>query len=564
MKKLEINYTYYDVNNENNEELNLDLLKMLRKYENNTDTILKNDCSWKVLKNFSPDRENIISWYPFKKDAKVLELNGETAPLSGYLCKKCKEVTIIEKSRINAKIISERYKNEKNLKIICGLLKNIELTEKYDYIIIENIEESSLDNILNISLTKLKKDGKILLFFNNKIGMNFIVSSNNEKLNLLNRNLIEQKLSIRDLNYNFYYVLPNYYIPELILTDEYLDKNKKIDYTPFYFENKILSNNEKNFYDEIIKSNSLKYFSNSYFVEISKQKISKEVLFAKYNNYRKDEFNLITYYKNNRFYKKGRFSTSNKFIDNLKLNYKILSNMNLKYIPIKEENDEIYTEEIDGLILNDIIIEKCKGNVNKTIEQLTCYYQEIKKIYENSIMKKQPKQSVFQKYNIGETKKCNNLNFVSSLFIDMIPQNIFLKNNEYIFFDQEWMLKNAPIEFLLYRTIRNIVPLLDLSKNSFKLIIDHFDLTIYEKSFEELDEIFLQSTKNKRYSYYLKYYDYSLINDKEKESIEKINELQNRVNEMNNTIEDLNEQIREIINSKSWKLTETLRKIRKK
>lgn len=564
MKKLEINYTYYDVNNENNEELNLDLLKMLRKYENNTDTILKNDCSWKVLKNFSPDRENIISWYPFKKDAKVLELNGETAPLSGYLCKKCKEVTIIEKSRINAKIISERYKNEKNLKIICGLLKNIELTEKYDYIIIENIEESSLDNILNISLTKLKKDGKILLFFNNKIGMNFIVSSNNEKLNLLNRNLIEQKLSIRDLNYNFYYVLPNYYIPELILTDEYLDKNKKIDYTPFYFENKILSNNEKNFYDEIIKSNSLKYFSNSYFVEISKQKISKEVLFAKYNNYRKDEFNLITYYKNNRFYKKGRFSTSNKFIDNLKLNYKILSNMNLKYIPIKEENDEIYTEEIDGLILNDIIIEKCKGNVNKTIEQLTCYYQEIKKIYENSIMKKQPKQSVFQKYNIGEKKKCNNLNFVSSLFIDMIPQNIFLKNNEYIFFDQEWMLKNAPIEFLLYRTIRNIVPLLDLSKNSFKLIIDHFDLTIYEKSFEELDEIFLQSTKNKRYSYYLKYYDYSLINDKEKESIEKINELQNRVNEMNNTIEDLNEQIREIINSKSWKLTETLRKIRKK
>ena len=49
-----------------------------------------------VFHNFTDARENLINWYPFEKDASVLEIGAGMGALTGLLCQKCDSVTAFE------------------------------------------------------------------------------------------------------------------------------------------------------------------------------------------------------------------------------------------------------------------------------------------------------------------------------------------------------------------------------------------------------------------------------------------------------------------------------------
>ena len=45
--------------------------------------IITRECSWPILYHLSPLRENIISWVPFRKGQKVLELGSGCGAVTG-------------------------------------------------------------------------------------------------------------------------------------------------------------------------------------------------------------------------------------------------------------------------------------------------------------------------------------------------------------------------------------------------------------------------------------------------------------------------------------------------
>ena len=54
----------------------------------------------------------------------------------------------------------------------------------------------------------------------------------------------------------------------------------------------------------------------------------------------------------------------------------------------------------------------------------------------------------------------------------MILKNCFIIDGECVFFDQEWVEKNVPVEFLVYRSIVNVEKLrnkIDKIKNKNKV-----------------------------------------------------------------------------------------------
>ena len=164
----------------------------------------------------------------------------------------------------------------------------------------------------------------------------------------------------------------------------------------------------------------------------------------------------------------------------------------------------------------------------------------------------------------------------------MIFQNIFYIDDQYYIYDQEWMEKNVPIEFIIFRSfiysqdlIENI-PLND--------VWEYFNIT--EKNiglFQKLDIELQKKTRDKiawklnsdngvTERRLMEKID-NLEADKEKISQEcrnlliekdgRIHQLETNLSETNNILLQREQELEIMKKSKSWKITEPLRKLKK-
>ena len=91
------------------------ILEQVRAGKSSEDT---DDRSFPVLYHLSPVRENILSWYPFRENARVLEIGAGPGAITGLLCSRCADVTSVELSHRRASINYERHKDCENLRIM--------------------------------------------------------------------------------------------------------------------------------------------------------------------------------------------------------------------------------------------------------------------------------------------------------------------------------------------------------------------------------------------------------------------------------------------------------------
>ncbi len=108
----EFDLTYYSGTDEYSDgDESENYLLAMNKAGKTLDDIPTKECTWPVFYHMSPMRENICNWYPFRKDATVLEIGAGCGAVTGILCQKAAHVTSIELSRRRATINYERNKN---------------------------------------------------------------------------------------------------------------------------------------------------------------------------------------------------------------------------------------------------------------------------------------------------------------------------------------------------------------------------------------------------------------------------------------------------------------------
>jgi len=145
---------------------------------------LYSDTEWPILYHLSDIRENLLEWYPFDKNANLLEIGSGCGAITSLLSKKVNQVTCIELSEKRSLINAYRNKQCDNVRIMLGNFQDIEpsLTEKYDYITLIGVWEYSglyvesdepYLRMLQIIQKHLKKDGKILIAIENKMGLKY-------------------------------------------------------------------------------------------------------------------------------------------------------------------------------------------------------------------------------------------------------------------------------------------------------------------------------------------------------------------------------------------------------
>lgn len=559
--------------------------------------IIEKDSSDEIILALSTLRNNIVYSYDFNPNAEILEIGAHFGEVTNLLCEKASKVISIESVKERAEAISKRCENKENLEIIVGNLKDIKLEEKFDYITLFGIleyaqnffdTENPAAEMINYCKQFLKEDGKLLIATNNKFALKSYVGDIDECTNntfdsitgyksskktyKLGKNEIENILKNSGLKYyKFLYLLPDYKIPNVIFSDEYLPSSSKINaYFPYYKDDSYIFFSEVDAYDTIIKENKemFKFFANSYFIEASKQEFNNDTRYVSFNNYRKKKYRLMTKIRKDIVEKTYTNEQSKQHIEEMKQNIELIKNEGIEVLD-KYDNEKIISEFVNDKLLSQKISDNLE-NKQYIIDLLKRYRDEL---YSISTVYDEKEKTVFDKFLPEVDKemvKC--FHYLKNGYWDMIFKNCFLIDDKFVFFDQEWKEENVPAEFLVYRCIINIEKL--RSKIQDYNLYEEMGINEYIDLFEKLDQkISSEIFDNKVFDLYTRKHinpiyengklkqELNAEKSKSAELEKSINNLSNEIYQKDDKIRNLEKSLNNIYESKAWKLIKGLNKL---
>lgn len=261
---------------------------------------------WGVLYHLSPLRHNLLNWYPFDADGELFEIGAGCGALTGVLAERVRTVTANELTESRAAIIRERHKDKGNIIVEQGNIIDSKLhSRRYDYVTAIGVLEYS-GKFINVdgggffapyveflkkAKSLLKSDGVLLIAIENKLGLKYLSGGYEDHYAKLGESLDNYphyegvatftKFEICNLlvdagfkadRINFYYPFPDYKLPTVVYSEEYLAMNTQPLNSMMYSIDPYLGTYE--FFDEAIfaqalaKESILSTFANSFLIEI--------------------------------------------------------------------------------------------------------------------------------------------------------------------------------------------------------------------------------------------------------------------------------------------------------
>ncbi len=567
---MKLNLDFYKEKQENLTPIEEEIIEIINN-ENDYQEIIKNEERVEVIQALSDLRKNIISWYPFKENCTILQLNSNFGEITSELCEKANKVVSIESSKLKSQALMKRCKTYENLEIIVGNIEDIKFENKFDYIIMlgtleKNQEE--YEKILEKVKSLLSENGTILLTFDNKLGLKYLTKTDDTWITTTN---VENKkfINIKDIyskleelgfkNIKNYYPMPDDKFTNVIYTDEKpISKNDISRNIVYNKESTITLCDENNVYREILDANKdmIKYFMNSYLLEVKIQDEKNDIKFVSFSNMRKPEYRIKTIMKDGYVYKYPVNEQSINHIKQVKENIDIIRKSGLKTLDDYNQN-VIISKFSSEKTLDEIIINLLKENKKEEAINLILEFK-------NEIMQKLEKgtkeNNVFKRYDIScNQEQLEEMYFIKDGLWDLTFQNCFYINNEFYFYDQEWREENLPIDFILYRAIKYFVRLKKYINDEeiYQILkIDKSKIQIFEQLDDKIQEKIRNSVLWKLNN------QGKTIRDIKIELLTANHKINLLSMEKKNEVEKLNKELQDIYNSRSWKLVQKLRKIK--
>lgn len=475
-----------------------------------------------VFHNFTDARENLINWYPFSKDASVLEIGAGMGALTGFLCQKCKSVTAFEHSPKRAEIIRCRYPEYSNLNVVCGDILSYEFKQKYDYIMligvleymgINSTSDDPYSEILLIINELLKPEGILLLAIENRFGLKYWCGAAEDHTGVpfdgisgyqqnsyttryhksgvktFSRDTLKEYLEKCGFQQNkWFYPLPDYKFPTMVFSDEYLPGNTDVGGIKFNYplESRLIAD-EREIYSEVFKNKVFPFFANSFLVEAHKGKMPEsEIIYASLKRDYKSKYRLATLISNqNRVIKKCLTSASQAHLQKFKYNATALEQHNIRIVPFSYEGNQIIQEWQDAPRVDTVIREALYSRnivkIRSLIDELKGQLRKSSSTYMSKNCTCSPVNYTF----LFEDEK----EILIDGYIDMTFVNSFYIAEHITFFDQEWRLQDVPLNFIVYRALKYCVN----NQADFDLLIKLSSITCEEiEQFDSIETIMLQ------------------------------------------------------------------------
>jgi len=252
------------------------------------------DNRWPVLYHLSPERLNLLRWYPFRSDQSLLEIGAGCGALTGLFCRKLRSVTAVDLSKRRSEANKERNKHHTNLEIIVGNFDDIVFNETFDYITLIGVLEytrsfSAAEDPYALLFDKinslLKPDGTVIIAIENKFGLKYWAGAKDDHTSELfdamqgyrkNRNYksietfgLDELRNLLTRNklktITMYYPYPDYKMPEVIFSDDMLpNPYTYFPPSPHYDKKGYKLFNESAVLHHIIKNGQFPFFANSF------------------------------------------------------------------------------------------------------------------------------------------------------------------------------------------------------------------------------------------------------------------------------------------------------------
>ena len=508
---IEVDKRFYHEDNYYNNDIYGKYREDIKKYINEYktceyDKVIEKDKRTNIVSIFSEMRANVIKWYPFEENKKILEIGANYGEITEELARKNLNITAIETSNEKIECLQKRLEHVLNLRLIlCTNLKELELEEKYDYITLigtaeyaEKLGFVNLKEMLEWTYRKLSENGKIILAIDNKFGVKYLAGSTRNNKEAPFANYIENKnkdyklygkVELEEIlkefsNSKFYYPVPNYTLTHMIYTDEYLPKRNR--YNIYYREDEEILFSELAFMGDIIRNKKFDFFTNSYIIEISKENVS-DICFVNYSNMRKKEYKIITKLSQNQAEKEAYNQYGKEHIEQIKENIDKLKELGFSLCETFSKG-KIESEFIKKPTMDEYLEELINhGKYDKFEEELEKWYNILKERFTQK-----SETSIFEKYDVKISKEeKENLTILKDGFIDLVFQNIFYDGkSEYLLFDQEWYEEGVPLELIMYRSIGQLAFQHNNIKEkiNFDKLYEKYNIKKYIKIFNELEE----------------------------------------------------------------------------
>jgi SAM-dependent methyltransferase len=258
------------------------------------EAVLAEDNRWPVLYHLSPIRRNLLEWYRFPRAGSLVEVGAGCGSLTGLFCERVRRVTAVELSLRRATVIATRLRAFRNLEIHVGNLANIGLSETFDVATLVGVLEYSPKYFVGddppLALLRhvrrlVKPGGALLLAIENRFGLKYWAGAPEDhtggffdglegysvRRDVRTWGKAELEGLLREGGFpemRFFYPLPDYKLPDRILSDDWLPKPGDLpEAAPSYDQDRIRLFDEGRVAEGLVANGLFPHMAPSFLVE---------------------------------------------------------------------------------------------------------------------------------------------------------------------------------------------------------------------------------------------------------------------------------------------------------
>lgn len=380
--------------------------------------------------------------------------------------------------------------------------------KKYDYILALEVLEYSKNPIDMIErlISCLSSDGALYLGTDNRFGVRYFCgdkdvhtghtfdgiegySGYNKRSEYFKgraylKSELEEMLHAAGCHaYKFYSVLPNLEAPQLIYAEDYLPEEQLATrYIPMYRDPSGIFIREELLYDGLIQNGMFHLMANSYLIEYRADGKKSNVQHVTLSMDRGEENACATVIYHDKAEKRAISKPGQLRLQAVIENDEYLRNHGIKLVS-SELIDGIYTmPRIKAESMITRFRDLLENNVDGFVKELDRYHD----------MLCTSSKIVRIDEDLGP--------ILERCYIDMVPLNCFWKDDDYLFFDQEFYLENEPVNLIVFRTIV-IIYNEDPTRYAIlprEVLWDRYGITDHLQEYIQKSEEFLANLRNKK------------------------------------------------------------------
>ncbi len=445
-----------------------ELRELLKTYHGDSKAVLREHPDLAYLYALSPQRENLLEWYPFCPEGRLLQVGSDYGALTGLYSRRMAWVDVLDEDKENLEINHLRHvelEECKNLRYIQGnLCTYADQTETgfsgYDYIVLVGSLGADARKELTAAKKLLAPGGQLLVAEANPFGMKYWAGAKRDPVSFSKQTLTR----LLGGNVNVYYPMSDYKLPVTIFSDSYPPgKDDLSDPIMAYDYPRYLLMDIGASFDAVCEDGQFDQYANAYLMiwQAASQKHEKEpwIQYVKYNRTRKEQFQIKTAIYGNlesRYVEKTALCMEGApHIWSFETNYTSLSSqhVNIKFAKpaMSKDRCSVRFPYLAGKTWSEQLGESIKhGQV--PVEMVLAAMEQIFKVNAGCVVPfvMTPEfEEVFGQRTLTDGSDCLIISNIDSLF-----ENILLTEDGLYCLDYEWVFSfPIPITFIRYRIL---------------------------------------------------------------------------------------------------------------